>query len=110
MEGTQVFPSQFDEDIYRWSPTWLISPCVGHTVELYVLPRARDMTSVLIGLVPPRKHYMIYIEDQAFSPPYDLAPPHPLPPSPVSKLSLFLSLSVCRQSSFLTRGGGEGEG
>jgi hypothetical protein len=29
---------------------------------------------------------MIYIEDQAFSPPYDLAPPPPPTPSPVSKL------------------------
>ncbi len=32
---------------------------------------------------------------------------HPLPPSPVSKLSLFLSLPVCRRSSLLM---GEGEG
>jgi hypothetical protein len=31
---------------------------------------------------------------------------HPLPPSPVSKLSLFLGLPVCRRSSLLT---GEGE-
>jgi hypothetical protein len=31
--------------------------------------------------------------------------PHPLLPSPVSKLSLFLSLPVCRQSSLLREGG-----
>jgi hypothetical protein len=36
--------------------------------------------------------------------------PHPLPLSPVSKLSLFLSLPVCRMSSLLTgEGGGEEE-
>ncbi len=49
------------------------------------------------------------IEYQAFSPSYDLAP-SPSPPlsdSPVNKLSLFLSLPVCRQSSLLTEGGGE---
>ncbi len=33
-----------------------------------------------------------FIEDQAFSPSYDLAPPPPPPSSPVSKLSFFLSL------------------
>jgi hypothetical protein len=36
----------------------------------------------------------------------------PLPPSPVSKLSLFLSLPVCRRPSLLTGeegGGGVGE-
>jgi hypothetical protein len=31
---------------------------------------------------------------------------HPLPPSPVSKLPLFLSLPVCRRSSLLTGEGG----
>ncbi len=46
-----------------------------------------------------------YIEDQAVSLSYDLAPPHPLPPQ-VSKLSLFLSLYVCRRSSLLTGRGG----
>ncbi len=43
------------------------------------------------------------MEDQAFAPSYALAPP---PPPPVSKLYLFLSLSVCHRSSFLTGGGG----
>ncbi len=33
--------------------------------------------------------------------------PAPLPPFPVSKLSLFLSLPVCRRSSLLTGGGGK---
>ncbi len=48
-----------------------------------------------------------FIEDQAFSPSYDLALP---PTPPISKLSLFLSLPVCRRSSFLTgEGGGDGE-
>jgi hypothetical protein len=32
----------------------------------------------------------------------------PFPPSPVSKLSLFLSLPVCRRSNLLTRKGGGG--
>jgi hypothetical protein len=42
---------------------------------------------------------------------YDSAP-RPLPPPlpPVSKLSLFLSLPVCRQSSLLTEEGGGGRG
>ncbi len=33
---------------------------------------------------------------------------HPLPPSPISNLSLFLSLPVCRRSSDRERGGGRG--
>jgi hypothetical protein len=48
-----------------------------------------------------------FIEDQAFSPSYDLAPP---PTPPISKLSLFLSLPVCRLPSYPTGeegGGGE---
>ncbi len=40
-----------------------------------------------------------FIEDQAFSPSYDLAAP---PTPPISKLSLFLSLSVCRLPSYPT--------
>jgi hypothetical protein len=35
---------------------------------------------------------------------------HPLPPSPVSKLSLFLSLNECRRSSLLSEEGGDGAG
>jgi hypothetical protein len=53
------------------------------------------------------------IDDQAFSPSYDLAPrpPPPTPsPYPFSKLSLFLSLPICRRrSSLLTGEGGGGE-
>ncbi len=44
-----------------------------------------------------------FIEDHAFSPSYDLAPPNP--PAHLQKLSLFLSLPVCRLSRLLT---GEG--
>ncbi len=42
----------------------------------------------------------------------DLFLAHPLPPSPVSKLPLFLSLPVCRRSSLLTgeKVGGGGRG
>jgi hypothetical protein len=50
-----------------------------------------------------------FIENKAFSRSYDSAPPHPLLyPSPDSKLSLLLSLPMCRRSSLLTgeRGGG----
>jgi hypothetical protein len=49
------------------------------------------------------------IEYEAFMPSYDFASPSP-PPSPVSKLSLILSLPVCRRSSSLTgeRAGGGG--
>ncbi len=39
---------------------------------------------------------------------YDSAPRQLPPPSPVSKLSLFLSLPVCRRSSLLTREGERG--
>jgi hypothetical protein len=39
-----------------------------------------------------------FIEVQAFSPSHDLAPPPPLPPLSVSKLSLFLILPVYRRS------------
>jgi hypothetical protein len=46
-----------------------------------------------------------FVEDKAFSPSYELYPPHPLP-YPVSTLSLFLSLPVRRRSSLLTGGGG----
>jgi hypothetical protein len=41
-----------------------------------------------------------FVEDQAFLRSYDLAPP------PVSKLSLFLCLYVCRRSSYDREGGG----
>jgi hypothetical protein len=47
----------------------------------------------------------LFIEDQAFSLSYDLAPP---PPFPVSKSYPFLSFTVCRWSSLLTGGGGGG--
>ncbi len=47
-----------------------------------------------------------FVEDLAFSLSYDMAP-HP-PPPPFSKLSLFLSLPVCRLSSLQTGEGGEG--
>ncbi len=53
----------------------------------------------------PQICYMSFewlIEDQAFSAPHDLAPSPQTPPSPVSKLSLFFGLPVCRRSSFLT--------
>ncbi len=53
-----------------------------------------------------------FIEDQALLRSYDQAPhppPHPST-SPISKLSLLLSLSVCRRSSLLTKGGGGGRG
>ncbi len=46
------------------------------------------------------REYCIFIEDQAFSPAYDLAATHPtLFPPPVSNASLFLSLNVCLRSS-----------
>jgi hypothetical protein len=53
---------------------------------------------------------MIY-RGQAFSLSYDLAPPPQPPPSPVSKMSFFISLPVCRWSSLLVgMEGGEGGG
>jgi hypothetical protein len=54
-----------------------------------------------------------FIEDQAFSPSYDFAPPPPPPPSPASKLSLSQSSWVhknctCCRSSLLTGDGARG--
>jgi hypothetical protein len=48
---------------------------------------------------------------EALSPSYDIAPP-PTPPHfyTVNMLFLFLSLPLCRRSSLLTGGGGEGVG
>ncbi len=52
------------------------------------------------------------MEDKAFSPSYDLAPPPLIPPSTVRKLFLILSLHVCRRSAYwrerLGVGGGGG--
>ncbi len=57
----------------------------------------------MLGLVPsdiiersPGSESKWFIKDQTFLPSYDLAPLPPIAPSPVSKVSLFLSLSVCR--------------
>jgi hypothetical protein len=53
----------------------------------------------------------LLIEDQAFLRSYDLAPPLSPPNSPFSKLSLFLSLLVCRRPSLQmgdVGGGGAG--
>ncbi len=47
-------------------------------------------------------------EDQAFSTSNDLAPPSSPPPSPVSKLSLFLNLLMCRRLSLQKGEGGWG--
>ena len=53
----------------------------------------------------------LFTEDQALALSSDLAPPpHPSPLSPVSKLSLFLSLPVCSRSSLLTGEGERGQG
>ncbi len=60
----------------------------------------------LLSLVSPES-IEGFIENQAFLLSFDLAPPPPASPLPVSKLSLFISLPVCRRSSLLT---GEGVG
>jgi hypothetical protein len=52
-----------------------------------------------------------FIEDRAFLRSYDLLPTPPsLHPFPLSRLSLFLSLPVCRRSKLLTGERGEGMG
>ncbi len=50
-----------------------------------------------------------FVEDQTFSPLYDLAPPHPLSP-PVIKLSLFLSHLVGRRTEVIDWRGRRGWG
>ncbi len=65
-----------------------------------------------IESTPLTGEYWMIIEDQAFLWWYDLAiwsPPTPSP-SPVSKLSLLLSLFVCHRSSLPTDGWGGGGG
>ncbi len=52
---------------------------------------------VSLGLDGIREYWMIYRGPWFLSPLYGLASPIPLPPIPVSKLSLFLSLPVGRQ-------------
>jgi hypothetical protein len=70
---------------------------------IFILAVIRNIHEYVFALIPQPKVLSI-IKYQAFSPSYDLGPP----PSPaVSKLSLILSLPVCRRSSFLT--GEEGE-
>jgi hypothetical protein len=76
----------------RWAPGFLFccSPCQpGQKVDhADSLPESSEW----------------FIEDQAFSPSYDLAPF--LPPSPDNKLSLFLSIPACRRSSVFSTGEG----
>ncbi len=51
-----------------------------------------------------------FIEDQAFSPSYDLAPPPLSPPSPVGKLGRRHTGRLKKRYNFLTREGGGGFG
>jgi len=55
------------------------------------------------------RDYLMYYRGPGFYPSYNLAPSLSPTPFPVSKLSLFLNLPVCRPSSFLTGEGGGGE-
>ncbi len=78
--------------------------------------RSKEKNAVLTqGMISIRKSWAVrasikwFIEDQAFSLSYDLAPHPPPATSPGSKLSLFLSLPMCRRSSLLT-GRGRGRG
>jgi hypothetical protein len=76
-------------------------------VQLYIKNMLPILASTLFHYC--QQMWYIKIEGQAFLRSYDsvLGSPTPFPNSPVSKLSLFLSLPVCRRSSLLT---GEGEG
>ncbi len=58
---------------------------------------------------PAQESIRWFIKDQAFTSLYDLAPPPPCP-SPVSKLSLFLSLPVCRPVELINWREGRGMG
>jgi hypothetical protein len=63
--------------------------------------------SLASGLSRDSESIEWFIEDQAFLLSYDSAPrPSPYPSSPASKLSIFLSLPVCRRSVLYWRGGG----
>jgi hypothetical protein len=63
--------------------------------------RSRNKKTVEWGLeIPGSKSMQWFIEDQAFFRSFDSAlRPPPLHPSPVRKMSLFLNLPVCSQSS-----------
>jgi hypothetical protein len=82
------------------------------TYKLYTWGNFRIQYQIQIGALSTRhsqnlhtyaESIELFIKDQASSSSYDLAPhPTSTPPSPVSKLSLFISLPVCRWSSLLT--------
>jgi hypothetical protein len=50
--------------------------------------------------------FLFYLRGPGFLAVVCLAPPPPIPPSPVIKLSLFLSFPLCRRSSLLRGKGG----
>ncbi len=83
------------QDLFRWC-------------ELVVWTNRKYISTRLLCFYFKTREYW-FIEDQPFSPSYDLSPPPAPFPSPVSKLSLFLSLPVCRRSVYWREGRGVGE-
>jgi hypothetical protein len=71
---------------------------------------SRERRKTRVKVVPRDlvKEYCMIIDGKAFLGSYDSAPRPP--PSPISNLSVFLRLSVCRRSSLLTGEKGKGLG
>ncbi len=83
----------------------LVSSAIHFCSMAYLLLRFILQQHVSFAVIQSIEWFM---EDQAFSPSFDLAhSPSPQPPSPISKLSLFLSLPVL--SNWRKRGEGVGE-
>jgi len=82
--------------------TWMgkiVASCFSvFAISFFALPA--------VSLYFSREYSMIFIEGQAFLRSYDSAPRSTPPPSPVSKLPLFLSLPVRRRPSLLRGDGG----
>ncbi len=73
-------------------------------------PQARQLAEPEMYSVLYTREFELFIEDQAFSPSYDLAPSPPLPPLPsASCLSFSVFLCVAGRAYWREMGDGVGE-